>query len=124
MSLSYRKSDVLARHVVHTFVIRSSGLLGRTMWKASAVRAREPTRKPLMSSRRKKQVSMTIMILMRRLFDQAIRSGLPMMKAGGRRRPPLSKSLLKTKERKYMGGAEGRGDQGAVAFNEASVCDV
>lgn len=43
----------------------------RTMWKASAVRAREWARKPAMSSSRKKAVSMTSMIFMRVLLDHA-----------------------------------------------------
>ena len=59
------------------------------MWKASAVRAREWARKPLMSSRRKNVVSMTIIILMRRLFDQLTRRKLAMAKeVGGRRLRP------------------------------------
>lgn len=41
------------------------------MWKASAVRASEWATKPLMSSRRKKAVSMPIMILIRVLLESA-----------------------------------------------------
>ncbi|KAK1245732.1 hypothetical protein MKX07_004801 [Trichoderma sp. CBMAI-0711] len=43
------------------------------MWKASAVSARECARKPQISSRRKKAVSIAIMTLMRVLLDHASR---------------------------------------------------
>lgn len=43
----------------------------QTMWKASAVRASEWATKPLMSSRRKKAVSIPIIILIRVLLESA-----------------------------------------------------
>lgn len=45
----------------------------RTMWKASAVSARECARKPQISSSRKKAVSIAIMTLMRVLLDHTSR---------------------------------------------------
>jgi len=55
--------------------VSSEGFRGytrrRTMWKASAVRAREWARKPTMSSRRKKAVSIMSITLMRVLLDHA-----------------------------------------------------
>lgn len=42
------------------------------MWKASAVKASEWTRKPLINSSKKKAVSMAIMTLIRVLLDHAM----------------------------------------------------
>lgn len=65
--------------------VSSEGLRGytgrRTMWKASAVRAREWARKPTMSSRRKKAVSIMSITLMRVLLDHAHLEEPAMMRA-------------------------------------------
>lgn len=51
-----------------------------TMWKASAMRASEWARTPVVSSRMKKAVSRAIMTLMRVLLDHAIFWRSPMVR--------------------------------------------
>lgn len=101
--------------------MKGGSIAHRTMWKASAVSASECARKPHISSRRKKAVSMAIMTLMRVLLDHANREDFAI--ASRNAAPgPARVVVEKLQEAKWDDQGRGGGDEEKEESRE--MCDA